>query len=226
MGEWCQAVKQMINPSWKAPGLGPAVICCRVKPQAHNPQCTWLDIDEYLPHGGVQNRWVAFTADPMTSYGLMTSSGGMVMINGGLLSSGSFPCRACMISMKPGRGHRGLSKPWWHHLLGWSGGCIHLCGGSRLAFISGCQHGPPWVGLATLAVTTSVAAIWVGVLWNGLHLPGQAHLHAIGWCCGCEDTCLCEWDQLVYYPLEFHHTFCQTARLPRDWWLGLLSPIL
>ena len=67
--------------------------------------CTLMNIS---PMVGCQSRWVTITADPMTPYGSMTSSGGMPMINGRLLSSGSSPGRACMISGTLGGGHGGL----------------------------------------------------------------------------------------------------------------------
>ena len=56
---------------------------------------------------GCWSRWVAITADPMTSYGSKTSSGGMQMTNSRLLSTGSSPHRGCAISANPGRGHGG-----------------------------------------------------------------------------------------------------------------------
>ena len=40
---------------------------------------------------GFQSRWATVTGDPMTSYGSMTSSGGMQMTDGRLLSMASAP---------------------------------------------------------------------------------------------------------------------------------------
>ena len=147
----------------------------------------------------------------VTSYRSVISLGGMLVSNGGPLSMGSAPHRACTIYEPSQRAWGLVVRPRWHHLLGWSGGHICLCSGSRLAFTSGCQQGPPWVGPATSAMAVAV------VMWNGLHKPGQSHFHPIGWHHGRKDSHFYEQDQWLHYPLEFHYAFCQTAKLTRDW---------
>ena len=84
------------HPPW---GQGPG-------PQSHVHKTMLTNI---APIVGCQISWVTIMADPMTSYGSMTSLGGMpVMTDGLLLSMGPSPHRACAISVNLDRGHGGL----------------------------------------------------------------------------------------------------------------------
>ena len=122
---------------------------------------------------------------------------------------------------KPGQMAWGLVVRLQQHLLpGRSSRCICLLGGSGSVFAMGCWQGPPWVG----QVASGVTAMWVS--WDGFQQPGWAHLHPIGGCNGYKNLWLLKGDQRLHHLLEFHHTFCQMARLTRNWQLGLLCPIL
>ena len=178
------------------------------------------------PIVGCQSRWVTVMAGLMTSYRSMTSSGRMPMIDGGLLSMGSSPHRACMISTNLGRGHGGLLSD-HDDIISWS----RVVGTSIFVVVVGCLS--PWA-----ADRDPLGWAWLLQmhLWLQLHSGQGSHeTGSIGLgkltCIQSDgtaatDTHLCEWDQWLHCPLEFHHTFCQTLRLARDWLLGFLSPIL
>ena len=218
-----QAVKHMISLSWVVPiGLGPG---------SHLPwgqaPCPWVSMQASMsmyisPKVGCQISQVAATEDPITSYSSMASLGKTPVTNVGLLCTAS---SSTGLMQFPQTLAEGMGASGWTAVASfprWSNRHVCLLGGCGLVFATGHWHGPPWVGMAALAV----AATAMGVLWDMLCWHGQAHLQPIGWHSGHEYLCLCKWDQWLHCPLEFQHTFCQTVRLTRNQQLGLLSPIL
>ena len=119
----CQAVKQWVQSSKSESS-------CRVrtgwssahgiKAQAPNPWCTWLYIDECLPHGGLSKQTGCHHGWPHD----------LIWVNDFLRQNtndqwqttfhGFFPHRACTISKNLGRGYGGLSSD-YSSIISWGG---------------------------------------------------------------------------------------------------------
>ena len=176
------------------------------------------------PVVGCQNRWVAVTADLMISSRFITSLGRMLVTDGRPLPMGSSPHRACVISANPGRGYGGLLSD-----------CSGITSQGGVVGMSIFVVAVDWLS----QVTDREPLGWVQLLqlwlWPwlqsglGSHGMGSISLGKLtsvqleGVAAVKTPTCLKETIGSVAH-WSFHHTFCQTVRLARDWWFCPSQP--
>ena len=75
------------------------------------------------------------------------------------------------------------------------------------------------------ALLPHVWLLW-GLLGDGLHWPWWSYFHPFGWHHGHKDISFCKSGKQLHCLPEFLCTPHQAVRLPRDWGMHLLSPVL